>query len=432
LVLGLTGLGFAGAASAEPWNLERVLRTVREHHPGARAARAAGDAGRAAANAELSVLSPRLALEANASRTDDPAALFTQRLRQGLFTNDDFALDRLNDPDPRSALEAGLVLDVPLWNGGAEVTAPAVASHLRRAASGEEDAGVAATLLRAVETYVEAVRARDAVAADSVALAAAAERRRIAVELYRHDLVPEVDTLRAAASWGEVRVAALDGIQRANVAVSRLSLLVGEAVAAADLAGLDPVEPIDAGGDSSRGVGARGELRAANAHADHLRIEGRRAGLRLLPSLNVRSSLVYYRPWNDGDFESRWGAGLALSLPLWDGTARFQEWRLARARAVAARAEGESLARDLEVAAIDAREAARVANERRDVARAARAASDEALRLATQRYHAGLMPMGELLAADAEAARARHRQIDAESDVVLATYRVLHAMGELR
>jgi outer membrane protein len=435
-------------AAAEPWTLARVLEAVRVQHPSARAAHSSAEAGREAADAAFSALSPRIALEANATRTDDPAILFTQRLRQGRFSDDDFALEQLNDPAARGALDAGLVVDLPLWNGGAEVTAPAVAGHLDRAAAAQEEAGIAATLLRAVETYVEAVRARDALAADSIALAAAAERRRVAAELYRNDLTPEVDTLRAAASWGEARVAALDGVRRASVALARLSLLVGEDVRAEDVAvgeaagtaeeigATDAADPIgeivrtgesDALPDASR----RGELRAASAYADRLDVEAERAGYQLLPSLNSRGSVTYYRPWDEGGAR-RWAVGVALSLPIWDGTRRLSEWRLAQARAAAARAECDVLARDLAAAALDAREAARIAVERTDVARAARAAAEEALRLATQRYHAGLLPMGELLLADSEAARARHRQIDSESEVVLSRYRYLHALGELR
>jgi outer membrane protein TolC len=440
-------------AAAEPWTLERVLAAARTTHPSARSARASSEAGHSAGGAAFSALSPRLTLEASAVRTDDPAVLFTQHLRQGQFTAEDFALEQLNDPAEESALDAGLVLDVPLWNGGVEITAPAAASQLRRAAAAEEDVAIAATLLRAVETYVEAVSARDALEADSIALAAAAERMRIAVELYRRDLAPEVDTLRATASWGEARVASLDGFRRATVALERLSLFVDEEVRAGDLAdiadldlptdasteGLDDgvdtettLDEIDDLGAAQPGVTGRGELRAAGANVDRLALEARRAGYRLLPSLNSRASVTYYRPWDSGDGARRWGVGLALSLPLWDGTQRHAEWKLASARADAARADREELERDLAAASLDALAAARIARERRRVAGVARAAAEEALRLATERYRAGLLPMGELLLADAEAARARHRQIESEGGLVLSHFRYLHARGELR
>ncbi|MFN0151427.1 MAG: TolC family protein [bacterium] len=422
-------------AAAEPWTLERALDVARTREPEIVAAHAAGDAGRADARAAFSALSPRLSLEANAIRTDDPAILFTEKLWQGRFTSDDFALEELNDPAAQSALDARLVLDVPIWNGGVEITAPSAARQMRAASNALEDAAVAHGLLGAVETFVGVARARGEHAADSLALAAADEARRAAAELYRQDQVPEADTLRAAARWGEARIAWLDSSKRLAVSLSRLSRLVGEDVRAADVVSAGDDDDVDDDGNdaaSASGADERGELRAAGARARLLAIESKRAGLRLLPALNSRASVSYYRPWDDGDAERRWTAGIAMTLPLWDGTRRAAEWKAARSRAAAAAAERDALERDLAIAAESARGDLAIARERCDVASAARAAAEEALRLARGRYHAGLLPIGELLFADTEAARARHNDVNAASEVVLARYRYLHAIGELR
>jgi outer membrane protein TolC len=62
----------------------------------------------------------------------------------------------------------------------------------------------------------------------------------------------------------------------------------------------------------------------------------------------------------------------------------------------------------------------------------AHSAAEEALRLAAARYAADLLPQSELLSAEAGAARARQDEIDAAAGLVLAHYRYLHAIGELR
>lgn len=431
----------ATSSAGETWTLDRVLEAARTQDPLVQSARAGARAGRAEGSAALSALSPRLSFEGNALRTDDPATLFTQRLRQGRFTDADFALSQLNDPAARSALDAGLVLDVPLWNGGVEITAPAAASHQRRAADATADATVASHLLRAVETYVEAVQARASLAADSSAVAAAEESRRAAVVLFQRDQAPEADTLRVAARWGEARLGQLASENRWGTALERLSLLVGQRVDAEGLGDLPDVGESDLGatwaegGDDSLSPGAgaaRGELRAADEHARALDVEARRAGWRLLPSLNSRATLSYYRPWDEGEFEGRWTAGLSLSWPLWDGTRLLQERHAARSRADEAHAAHEGLRRRLAVEVEAARRERRVAGLSRDVARSARAAAEEGLRLASQRYRAELLPLGELLLAEAEAARARHNEVEAEGQVVLAHYRYLQAIGELR
>jgi outer membrane protein TolC len=54
------------------------------------------------------------------------------------------------------------------------------------------------------------------------------------------------------------------------------------------------------------------------------------------------------------------------------------------------------------------------------------------VRLAELRYRAGLLPITEYLAADAEASAARASEIEATNAVLLAHVRLLNALGELR
>ncbi len=176
----------------------------------------------------------------------------------------------------------------------------------------------------------------------------------------------------------------------------------------------------------------RGELTAARESATAQATESRTAALRLLPSLNSRLAVTGYRPADTGTFERRWMVALSADLPLFDGAQRVNEWRAASARATAARESARALERDLAVGLDAARAEDAIAPERRDAALAGRDAAEEALRLAGLRYRAGLLPLTELLAADAEAATARAAAIEASTAVVLAHYRLLHAQGDLR
>ncbi len=420
------------AAGAGPWTLERVLEVARERDPQVRAARARGEAGRAEGAAALSSLSPRASLTAGAIRGDDPALLFSQKLRQGRFTAADFAPPSLNQPPAATALEWGFTVEQPLWNGGAEVTAPGLAAQLGRAASGAERAGVADALLSAVAVFLDAVRAEEALRADSIALAAADEGARAAASRFRMGQVPELDTLRASARAAEARAGWLGRERDRGVALARLSRLVGESMDGTELvapAGTADAADVPAPAGAARG---RGEMVAARARAAAEATAARRAGLSLLPSLNARAGLNRYRDSQGGAWARRWSAGLSLDLPLWDGARRIEEWRAAKARARAASAEAEALERELAVAVEAAAADRTVARGRRDAMRHARDASGEALRLALDRYRAGLLPLGELLNAGAEAARARQAQVEAGVGVTLAHYRYLHATGGLR
>jgi len=413
-------------ASAQPWSLARVLEAVRHHDPGVAAARAEGRAGRAAAASRWLSFSPRVSFEAGATRSDDPALLFSQKLWQGRFGSADFDPLLLNQPPASTAYQWGLRVEQPVWNGGNEFLGPMAAARRGRAASARAEAAIANRLLDAVETYVGALRTRDAEAAESLATAAAAEHRRAAVERFGHGLVSELDTLVAAARWAEAYARRLDRRVERGVAFERLSQMVGEPVSPASIMAesAPPAIPERAG----RVPG----LRSAEESAAALRLEARRAGFSLLPSINAQYTVFDYRGSDPLSSERRWTAAAMLSLPLWDGLQRFQAWRSANAGAEAAAARVEELRQRTVLALADARGRLGVAEERREAAHIGRHAAEEALRLAGERYHAGLLSFSDLLAADSDASRARLRAVEAESAALLAGYQLLHAMGELK
>lgn len=417
----------ASPTAAEGWTAERVLDAVRAGDPSVRAARAAGAAGRAQAAQAWAMLSPHVTASSGFTRTDDPAVLFSQKLWQGRFTPADFAIDRLNQPDPASAMQWTLTVDQPLWNGGRELAAPGLAARYGRAATAMERANVANELLAAVEAFTDAVAARGGARAAALGLEAAESMRASAVARFRMGQVAELDTLRATARVGEARVRALGARRALAVALAHLSRRVGATVEAGDLAEEAGFAPVP-----ERAETDRGELAAAREGARAAATESRTATLRLLPSVNSRFAVSQYRPWGGDSYERRWMVAVMAEMPLFDGGRRFNETRAARAKADEARARAAALERDLATALAAARVEDAVANERLAAARAGLAAAEEGLRLATLRYGAGLLPITELLAADAEASAARAAEAEASSAVTLAHYRLLHAQGDLR
>lgn len=414
------------AAHADGWPLARVLEVVRQRDAGVQAAHAAGDAGRAQAAQNWAALSPHVTLSTGFTRSDDPAALFSQKLRQGRLTSDDLALDALNHPSPQSALEWGIALDQPLFNGAREIMAPGQAARYGRAATSIERAAIADRLLAAVEAWVDALGAREDVRAAGQALLFADAMRTSAAQRLRMGQVAEVDTLRAAARVADARGRSLGASSRLALMLARLSRLVQAPVAEADLVAADDSIP------ELPGPAERGELEAAHEQAAAAAAESRQAGLALLPSLNSHAAVAQYRPAGTSGWEQRWMVAVSADLPLFDGARRLNELHAARARAAQADANAQAVERDLKIDLAAARAEAAVAVERRTAARAGRAAAEEALRLAVSRYRAGLLALTDLLAADAEATNARTAEIEATSAVTLAHYRLLHALGALQ
>jgi outer membrane protein len=414
------------ALHAEPWTLARVLDAARAGDPAVRAAHASGAAGRAQAAQSWAMLSPHVTVSAGFTRADDPAMLFSQKLWQGRFTPADFAVDALNQPPATSARQWTVTVDQPLWNGGRELFTPGLAAHWRRAATGMERAQVADRLLGAAQAFVDALAARENARAAAQALEFAEAMRAATAERLRMGQVADVDTLRAAARAAESRVRALGAERQAAVMLGRLSGIVGAPVAAADLAADGDLPPIPAGD------GLRGELVAAREAAAAASAQSHVAAMSLLPSLNSRFAVSQYAPATGDSWERRWMLAVSADLPVFDGGQRLNAWRAARAQAEQARTGAKALERDLGVALAGARAEADVAERSREAAHAGRAAAEEALRLAGARYRAGLLPLTDLLAADAEATAARGAAIEADSQLLLSRFRLLHALGELK
>ena len=101
--LGLTLLlcmgGFATAAQ-EPLTLRQAIDQALGQNPASAMANAGGQQARSAATMARTQLLPRLNFTEDISRGDDPVYAFGTRLRQRQFTQDDFALNDLNRPQP--------------------------------------------------------------------------------------------------------------------------------------------------------------------------------------------------------------------------------------------------------------------------------------------------------------------------------------------
>jgi len=101
--LGLTLLlcmGGLAAAAQEPLTLRQAIDQALGQNPSAAMANASGQETRSAATMARTQLLPHLNFTEDISRGDDPVYAFGTRLRQRQFTQDDFALNDLNRPQP--------------------------------------------------------------------------------------------------------------------------------------------------------------------------------------------------------------------------------------------------------------------------------------------------------------------------------------------
>src|ERR1051325_8491142 len=100
IALVLLGAAAAWAQAPSPITLKQAVEIALEKNPLRKAAIADAHAAAAAVKEAQSALLPRIVFSETAMRGNDPVYAFGTRLRQQRFTAADFALNRLNTPNP--------------------------------------------------------------------------------------------------------------------------------------------------------------------------------------------------------------------------------------------------------------------------------------------------------------------------------------------
>ena len=93
-------MGGLAATAQEPLTLRQAIDQALGQNPAVAMANAGGQEARSAATMARTQLLPHLNFTEDISRGDDPVYAFGTRLRQRQFTQDDFALNDLNRPQP--------------------------------------------------------------------------------------------------------------------------------------------------------------------------------------------------------------------------------------------------------------------------------------------------------------------------------------------
>src|ERR1035441_7579129 len=93
-------MGASAASAQEPLTIRQAVDQALGQSPQAAIAHAGDQEAKSAATMARTQLLPHLNFTEDISRGDDPVYAFGTRLRQGQFTQSDFALDALNHPQP--------------------------------------------------------------------------------------------------------------------------------------------------------------------------------------------------------------------------------------------------------------------------------------------------------------------------------------------
>jgi outer membrane protein len=428
----LLGLAASGESSPVPITLDAALELAERQNPGLAAARLLQEAGEADAQAVARSTWPRLTASADLSRTDNPAAVFAQKLGRGHFGVDDFEVERLNHPEALGHLGTSLSLELPLdLSGRAGAGSQAARAQARSAAATASEAR-AQLRLQVLESYRQAWLARRSVGVTERALQATRSAEQ-AMESRVNEgtaLLADLLRLRARRRQREADLAGREGEVRQADALLACALGAPAGVR---------YEPIDAATSPSapgpdlaawteRALAARASVSASDARRDAARWAA------TAESRTVRPDLAFYGRLQD----DRWTDGGALSTTL--GTslrwtpfdpARARRLAAARAREQAAERAAQATRDQVQLEVESAFWRAHTARQRLVAAAGGAEEGQEALRVVRERRVSGLATLTDELEMEAASLAAELQEIAAASEAAVAEAALRRAAGEL-
>ena len=251
-------------------------------------------------------------------------------------------------------------------------------------------------------------------------------------------LAARADQLRARAALAEAQVARQTAERDRAKAEAVLKQAAGIAQTQPLL--LDWTSAVPAGAEASvlladllaEAEQLRPDLQALQAAAASARAEAERARAARWPSLSLSANTGRTFFLEDERVPSTtYSVGVNLSVPLFDGGRLAAQARAAERDAERLQAEAESQRGQVALGVTEAYYDVRHAQAQREGVSVQFESARESARAAEARYTAGVGSLLELLTAQADLARARQAQAQADSDWLAAFSRLNHALGRL-
>jgi outer membrane protein TolC len=405
----------ARAQDAEPLelSLDQALEMAVERNFSVQQSGFEVDAARARARQANAVFLPQLSLEYNAVRTNDPLNVFGFRLKQQSVTQQDFAPDRLNNPDAFPNYSAAVQLQQPVLNPGRIKQRAAARDQLR--SQREQLSGTREQIrFQVKQQYYTATMSVEKQEVISEALATAEAFEQQAENFAEEGMLSREDLLAARVHRLELENQLLEAENELENARQELAFMLGygsdrrviptDALTAreAGMAATDTGTPLD-----------NAFLRAIDHQVAAAADMQRAAQFSFLPSLNLFGSYELNDDEAFGFESSSYMIGANLRWNLFSGFQQVGKMQEARAQ----KRQAETMLQEQQIAQQNqleqARRTLRQAEEQIQVSREAITQAEENARIRRNRHEEGLARTTDLLAAETRLSEVRLRELAA-------------------
>ena len=413
--------------------LAQALEMAGRRNPEVLAARERAAAQHRRAEAVARSVWPRLSLSTSWSHSDTPSTVFAQKLNSGEFTQEDFAISRLNAPGALSHQTTVASLEFPVDAFGRVRAQERGQSATGRVADAQAREAVQELRLRVVEAYRRAVLARRAASVTEGALLGARAREADMEARVAEGAALVADLLRVRTRRRQREAELAEQRGDVSIAGAVLARLVGADPGTVYEPTEEPLPPApvdeDAGAWAVRALEHRPALEVARQRLDAARWAVRGEQRSRLPDVALYGQLQDDRSAFSGGGQSG-TVGASLRWSAFD-PARGKRLAAASADLAAAELDARAAADQVRLEVETAWHRARAARERYLAAKGGAEEGREALRVVQERRRAGKATLTDELQTEAAALAAELGEIRAVAEAVLADSALRRAAGEL-
>jgi len=415
----VTAIPSSAGAQEQTFTLADAVRYALEHNNEIRAAESSLAAKKDDVGVARSNLLPKVYFEERALRTNNPTYSFMAKLNQGLFTQQDFAIDSLNHPDPYNDFQTQFFAEQPLFVPKAWVGVD-MSKREHQAGSIDLSRKREEVAFRVCQAWlmVHTARAQRTVAQKGVD--DAQEHYRIAKLRYEADLGMYADTLRASTALAESRQRKVTADKQHNLARRMLGLLIGLA-GSADVADEIPDFPLKDIEEYARSSQARGDLRSMELRYENAEKNISMSETEYLPYVGVGGGYQWNDPSNlFGNSGDSWQVSAFLRWNLFDGAKREYERSKAKHQARQAREHLQGIKKAAAYGLYQAQLGLEEAKANLELAREALKTAEEGTRLVQMRYENSFSPIVDVLDSQVVLDRARAGLVARENEYRVA------------
>jgi outer membrane protein TolC len=415
--------------------LPDAIRLALENHPALRAATHGVAAAAAGIDQARAGFLPRVDFSEGFMQSNNPVYAFGSLLNQGRFTQADFAVDRLNNPESIGNWRTNIFGSVPLFMGGRTYLGYQQA-QLGHDASQQARARVEQEVIFGViRAYSTVILAQEAQATVESSVRTAEANLASAEAKYQAGVVVASDALAARVRLARLKEEAIAAANHVELAYAALNDAMGgpqtQTLQVAGRLEVPPVRHEKLDGLETLARQHRPDYQQAVLEETRHEKEVLKAKGSFLPTLHVMGNYEINNHYFASQGQDSWSVGMVLNLNLFNGggdRARLREAEANHRRIMALR---ERLASAIGLEVRDAFLALKTARERLAVAQTAVGQAEESLRIVQDRYDAGLTTIVELLDSETALTAARTNLTRARYEASVGQARLDLSLGTL-